>query len=108
MTTTTTRSSPIGSTDLHGVQLGTPPGSSVDDDALQIAVVDASDRSPAAPDWQTPTLIERPTSTTILVWLLIGPAGGVVLQPGRYRIWVKVTDVPEVPWVSSPQTFRIV
>jgi hypothetical protein len=29
--------------------------------------------------------------------LLIGPSGDVVLAPGTYRVWLKVTDNPEVP-----------
>lgn len=37
-----------------------------------------------------------------LAQCLIGPAnGGVVLTPGTYKIWVKITDSPEVPVESS-------
>lgn len=28
---------------------------------------------------------------------LVGPAGAAVLTPGSYRIWIKITDSPEVP-----------
>lgn len=28
---------------------------------------------------------------------LVGPGGGKVLTPGAYRIWIKITDSPEVP-----------
>lgn len=41
-------------------------------------------------------------STTVqgnfLAQCLVGPgAGGVVLAPGFYTVWVKITDSPEVP-----------
>ena len=33
-----------------------------------------------------------------LAQCLVGPgAGGVVLAPGTYQVWVRVTDNPEVP-----------
>lgn len=33
--------------------------------------------------------------------ILVGPAnGGVVLVPGSYEVWIKITDNPEVPVIQ--------
>lgn len=35
---------------------------------------------------------------------LIGPGGGVTtLTPGRWNVWVKVTDNPEIPVIDAGQ-----
>jgi hypothetical protein len=46
--------------------------------------------------------------STMQVRLLIGPSGDVQLTPGRYRLWVRIVDNPERPWVPSVETFRVV
>jgi hypothetical protein len=53
------------------------------------------------------TMLERPTVNTIRALLLIGPVGGLDVGPGRWRIWAKVTDDPEVPWIRGEEPFRI-
>lgn len=45
---------------------------------------------------------EPPYPSTFYASCLVGPAnGGVVLAPGRYRVWVRVGDNPEVVWVRA-------
>lgn len=44
--------------------------------------------------WEADTTT-RPT--TYRARALVGPGGGTVLAPGRYVVWVHVTDSPEVP-----------
>jgi hypothetical protein len=47
--------------------------------------------------WQDGT-----TNGLYVAQCLIGPAnGGLVLAPGLYEIWVKVTDDPEVPVLQA-------
>jgi hypothetical protein len=99
---------PEGSTEYVGVLVTGPTGVDLTDDTVQLAVVDASDPSPAAPAWRTPDTLTCPTTSTVQARVLIGPLGAVQLAPGRYRVWVKVTDNPEVPWVPSADTFRVV
>jgi hypothetical protein len=103
--TTTTRTMAAGSTELKGLLITAPVDISTD--AVLLAVVEASTQSPAAPDWRTPTMLERPTVNTIRALLLIGPVGGYDVGPGRWRIWAKVTDDPEVPWIRADEPFRI-
>jgi hypothetical protein len=89
--TTTTRTMAAGSTELKGLLITAPVDISTD--AVLLAVVEASTQSPAV--------------NTIRALLLIGPVGGYDVGPGRWRIWAKVTDDPEVPWIRADEPFRI-
>lgn len=56
-----------------------------------------ADVDPAPGDWKA-GLWEVPAAGVYLAQVLVGPAnGGVVLPAGDYRIWLKITDNPEVP-----------
>lgn len=44
--------------------------------------------------WQS---VASASGAVFLAQCLVGPADGVVLATGTYRIWLKVTDNPEVP-----------
>lgn len=57
----------------------------------------ASPQPPVSADWHTGSWESDPDGT---YWaqILVGPAnGGLVLAVGSYRIYVRVTDSPEVP-----------
>jgi hypothetical protein len=55
---------------------------------------------PGAGDWKTGswdgTQPQTP-SNAYIAHCLVGPGGTVELAAGRYRMWVRVTDNPEVP-----------
>lgn len=57
--------------------------------------------APATGDWKTGSweTAAPPNTTTTEYWArcLVGPSGAVALPAGRYDIWVKITDSPEVP-----------
>jgi hypothetical protein len=97
----------LGSTEYVGALITGPAGVNLTDDTVQVVAVDASDRSPTAPAWRAPSTIEFPTVDSIRVRLLIGPQGDAQLDAGRWRLWVRVVDNPEVPWVPSTETFQV-
>jgi hypothetical protein len=56
--------------------------------------------NPGVSDWKPGSWqsVAATSGTVFLAQCLIGPGtGGVTLTPGTYRIWVKVTDNPEIP-----------
>ena len=60
---------------------------------------------PGNSDWH-PAVWEV-TGATYYAQCLVGPAnGGIVLAPGIWSVWVRVTDSPEVP-VRSPAQLQI-
>jgi hypothetical protein len=61
---------------------------------------------PAAPDWHAGSW--ETAGTTYFARLLVGPAGGLVLAVGTYKMWIRITDAPEIPVLETPGTVRIV
>ena len=61
---------------------------------------------PTGPDWHAASW-ETAGATTFYARLLVGPVGGLVLAVGTYRMWVRVTDSPEVPVLQTPGFVRI-
>lgn len=106
MSLATTIRIPAGSTEYIGMTVTGPVGVDLTDDTVQLAVVIDGIASPDAPTWLAPNLLTFPSSNVIHAQLLIGPLG-LDLDRGRYRLWVKVSDTPEVPWVPSPTHFQI-
>jgi hypothetical protein len=54
---------------------------------------------PASGDWKTGSWDTDSTTTpaTYRARCLVGTGGAIVLTPGIYAVWVKVTDAPETP-----------
>jgi len=55
---------------------------------------------PAAGDWKTGTWDGTQPQTpgnAYIAHCLVGPGGTVALAAGKYTMWVRVTDNPEVP-----------
>lgn len=74
----------------------TPPaGVTINGQAVSIAVV-ARNATPTAQDFRPGTW----AGTTARV--LVGP-GELVLAPGVFAVWVKITDNPEVPVLHAGQ-----
>lgn len=60
---------------------------------------------PTAPDWHAASW--ETAGTSYYARLLVGPAGGLVLTVGTYKMWIRITDSPEVPVLEAPGTVRI-
>ena len=60
---------------------------------------------PAGPDWHAASW--ETASAAYYARLLVGPAGGLVLTVGTYKMWIRITDSPEVPVLEAPGTVRI-
>lgn len=60
---------------------------------------------PTGPDWHAASW--ESAGSAYYARLLVGPAGGLVLTVGSYRMWVRITDAPEVPVLEAPGTVRI-
>lgn len=60
---------------------------------------------PAGPDWHAASW--ETAGTAYYARLLVGPVGGLVLAVGTYRMWIRITDSPEVPVLEAPGTVRI-
>lgn len=106
MSLATTTRIPAGSTEYVGMIATGPAGLDLTDDAVQLAVINSEVESPEAPVWHDPSLMTFPSPNAVHAQLLIGPLG-VELDRGRYRLWMKVSDTPEVVWVASPTLFQI-
>jgi hypothetical protein len=104
---TTTRRMALGSTELQGISFTGPPGLDLSGDPVTVAVQEASVQSPANTIWLTPTLLEA-TAARITAWLLIGPQGGLDVGLGRWRLWARLVDSPEVPWIPAADVFTVV
>lgn len=53
--------------------------------------------NPGVTDWKTGTWITTGTGT-YMAQVLVGPAnGGTPLPVGTYNVWIRITDMPEVP-----------
>jgi len=58
-----------------------------------------NDAEPTSPDWKSASW-ETDANTepdTYYARCLVGPGGTVTLADGTYRVWVRVTDSPEIP-----------
>lgn len=75
------------------VPVTTPAGVTITSQPVSIAVV-ADTARPVTGDWKTATWNGNVAQT------LVGP-GVLALTPGNYKVWVKVTDSPEVPVLSA-------
>ena len=67
-------------------------------DTVQMAFTTA-EAEPVGGDWKAATW-ETDSATepdTYYAVCLVGPGGTVTLADGTYRMWVKVTDSPEIP-----------
>lgn len=74
-------------------------GADVDPTADTVVMAFVADGEPAALDYKAATW-ETDTSTTPDTYYarcLVGPGGTVTLTDGLYKVFVKVTDNPEVP-----------
>jgi hypothetical protein len=74
--------------------------------AAEVAVADVevaiTTGHPAEEDW-TSTVAELDTDPLLVVGVLVGPAGTLELDPGRYTVRVRVTSSPEVPVLVAGQ-----
>lgn len=61
---------------------------------------------PTGPDWHVGSW-ETVGTSTFYARLLVGPAGGLVLAPATYSMWIRVTDSPEVPVLLAPGFVRV-
>lgn len=55
---------------------------------------------PASGDWKTGSwdgTAPRTPGNAYIAHCLVGPGGTVALAAGRYTMWVRITDSPEVP-----------
>jgi hypothetical protein len=87
----------------------TPAGAAYNPTSDPVSFAFITTGQPGPGDWNSGTwTATTSTSGTYLAQILIGPEnGGTNLGPGGYRIWVKVTDNPEVPVIEA-DTLRIV
>jgi len=67
-------------------------------DTVEAAFV-APGVNPAALDWKAASWETQGTS--YFARCLVGPAGVVTLAAGTYKMWVRVTDNPEIPVLEA-------
>jgi hypothetical protein len=75
------------------VPVTAPAGVTISDQEVEIAIVETA-AQPIEADWRTATW----SANTARV--LVGP-GSQQLTPGVYKVWVRVTDNPEIPVLSA-------
>jgi hypothetical protein len=67
-------------------------------DVVQLAFP-SSGVDPVGGDWVTGTW--EAGGPPYVARLLVGPGGAKVLAKGRYDVWVKIVDAPEIPAMNS-------
>lgn len=75
-------------------------GADIDPTADTVAMAFmVGDAAPSSGDLKTASWETDPTTTppTYYARCLVGTGGAIALKPGRYTVWVKITDSPEVP-----------
>jgi hypothetical protein len=113
---TDSRTYPLGTTEYVTMTVTGPATADLSLDPFEVVIVDASLRTvPATAVWAAPDLKQLGPANvngkvdTVKVGILLGPLGGSVqLAAGRWRLWARLTDSPEVPWVPCPVAFRVV
>lgn len=83
---------PVTVTDTAGTPID-PTG-----DPVQMAFT-ATRAEPDTGDWVTATW--ETSGSSHYARVLVGPGGTKTLTDGNWRIWVKVTDAPEVPVINA-------
>lgn len=63
-------------------------------DTVQLAFLPFG-QQPASGDWKAASW--ETISSKYYARCLVGPGGAITLTNGRYQIWVKITDNPEIP-----------
>jgi hypothetical protein len=76
--------------------LHVPVSGATADEPVELAVIDEGAEEPAEGDWMPADVWDGTTAK-----LLIGPGGTLDLVDGTYRVWVRVTALPEVPVIRS-------
>jgi hypothetical protein len=61
-------------------------------DTVQMAFTNAP---PQTGDWKAASW--ETAAPSYFARCLVGPSGVIQLAPGTYDVWVKVTDIPEIP-----------
>lgn len=74
-------------------------------DTVEMAFVQPGS-SPGAPDWK-PATWETAVGPRYLARTLVGPGGTVTLTADTYRVWVRVTDNPEIPVKPAPGFLKV-
>lgn len=76
------------------------------DDVVEMAFVPFDVAEPSSSDWNTASW--ETAAGVYLARCLVGPAGAVQLDAGRYRIFIRVSDNPEIPVKVSPTILRVI
>lgn len=69
-----------------------PPDASIAVDLVEFAFL-PTDVDPVDADWRTGSWFT--SATRVVARILIGPGSAIVLTPGTYRVWVRITSSPE-------------
>lgn len=70
-------------------------------DQVRMAFVVPGSAPPGSSDWLAGSW--ETAGTKYYARCLIGPAGTVTLAPGEYRVYLKISDDPEIPIVDCGQ-----
>lgn len=75
------------------VPVTTPPDVTITNQTVELAVLPDTAR-PVEEDWNTGEWVDN------VARILIGP-GALPLEAGTYKVWVRVTDMPEIPVLTA-------
>src|SRR5580704_9714297 len=72
-------------------------------DTVRMAFMPQVTQVPQPADWQQAIWAAQPASVIYpyAAYCLVGPGGTITLGIGRYVIWLKVTDNPEIPVLTA-------
>jgi hypothetical protein len=86
---------PVGSLEYVNVRITEANGVTFSAGTVQIAFK-SDESTPSGGDWLTGGWMEGPASVRT-ARILCGPGGTYVPTAGKYRVWYKFTDSPEIP-----------
>lgn len=76
-------------------------------DSVAMAFMPNPTTQPGSGDWHTASWDTGTFGGRYIAQCLIGPGGGVQLNPATWWVWVKIVDSPEVP-VRAAGTLQII
>lgn len=79
-------------------------GKNITGDSAVLALLPSPNAPVTGTTGQAPDVTTNPTTSSVQLGMLVTS----VVAPGEYRLWAKLTDSPEIPWLPCPEVVTVV